>query len=297
MAIYTLDIDILEWLWNNNIKSDLYNNQNILDNALGKFESITNCIYPSIKCFNINYTFKNFYQIHNWFKNKGIIHTLKLSCSVYQQIFNFNDIEILNWYFNDIKESQYTTYQSDICNMYISIIKYGSCKFLDWLWNHEIRLNNHIIDEGYIYKIYRMLVRYGCNQMFEWFINKYPELFDINKWIESKENLNDDLNQQLKNIHKIWFSNPNHRILKYIVPTTRNIIISNMSLMRINIKSIKYLNNTINSDRYFEILKYSTQYMRTDIVILYQKKLELLSLKSRSREYGLRFKRVFRYKI
>ena len=250
IAILTLDVELCQWLWDNNIHPNSKNIKNTFENAL---------IYPAIIKVNIKiiYDTKQFYQIFNWCNEHNMIRdTLDISILI-----QFNDIELLDWCFQ--KGYKFNA------NLYIKTTKYGSRKILDWLWDHNIKYDPKINKN-----IYKNIIKCGCKQMFQWFIDKKIENFKIDDWSSHNSMSKYRYNTYIKDIYKEWLLNPNHQLLEYIIP---NLNIGDTYLLRyvgftsvtdlryLNLKSIQYLNDKSEFNLY-NMLNGATKFLRTDII-------------------------------
>lgn len=157
------------------------------------------------------------------------------------QIFiQFNDIDLLEWCLQK-------GFKFNSCS-YIKAIKHGSCKILDWLWNHKINYDkiSHLC-------IYTNIFKYGCKNILKWFIDKKILNLTCDKIPH---------NYGYK-VCKSWLDNPNHKLLKYIsLDNLCYLYYRPNDMIYVHLKSVQY----VHFPEYFDLLQCSTKFLRTDII-------------------------------
>lgn len=182
-----------------------------------------------------------------WCEKHGILNHHRKDSHFTSMLIKFNDICLLDYFYE-------LGYEFDIYS-YIAAIKYGSRKILDWLWYHKVNY-----DLTFNCKICELLTECGANQMFQWFNDK--NIININT-IFSKRNslkcipgpIQTCIQNGFKRMFEVWFENPNHKILKYIIPDVSLDVIEkfigeslfkNNDLNKIHLKSFELLNDKFN---------------------------------------------------
>lgn len=210
LAFVTFNVELYQWLWDNNIRP-------------------INVIF-SEELIKKMYNFKTIYVAMNW----CIQHNLITKDYDISPLIRFNNIDLLNYYFNlGYKLSS---------KAYINAIKYGSCKILDWLWTRFEYQSDMKIDT------YNNIIKHGCKQMYIWFKNK-----KICLYLSYSDS-------------KFCISYPNHQIIQDIplILLTDEKLCINLHLNSLIYLYKRYGRGYLNL---VELFKIAVQYLRTDIIM------------------------------